>query len=345
MAPQSARAVRALPLLLLLGLGLAPSLARDLQGSTAATSAAAGVASGQGSQADLGRSLAEKKVPPKTCKKGTKIGGLTYGGGALLSTATINVHLIFYGDWASKFQKECTTASFRNLFNNISATSPDGSSVAQWWSYVAGYCDATTQEHLSYDLEVMDVHTDPAYLQGKDLGDSSSDKVWKVVEKAVKDGNNGEGDANFPKSLYIVLPTAEVSVGAGPDGNECAWTDFRTLSTGDKVPFAVIPEPRHNPKCFSKTLYPKSTESKCNTFTDMAHLVLQVLAEGATDAYGGGWVNDVGFGIVGNCVGQPLTKRDVGLLRGTYPFQILAPLVTDPATGECVLPEPGEWAA
>ncbi|CAN0926965.1 Protein EXORDIUM-like 5 [Linum grandiflorum] len=150
------------------------------------------------------------KLPPRTLSTNKKFEGssdlvqLRYHMGPVLSSAPINVYLIWYGRWPNS-QKLLIKDFIHSISPAAAAAAPPSPSVSEWWRTVSLYTDQTGA-NVSRSIIVAGEYNDRSYSHGKQLTRLS---VQQVIATSVK-------SAHFPvdhkNGIYLILTADDVGV-------------------------------------------------------------------------------------------------------------------------------------
>ncbi|OWM84023.1 protein EXORDIUM-like 5 [Punica granatum] len=130
---------------------------------------------------------------------------LRYHMGPVLSSAPINVYLIWYGRWSAPHQ-----LLIKDFLLSISPAasrraSPLSPSVSEWWRTVSLYTDQTGA-NVSRSVVIAGEHHDTAYSQGTHLTRLT---VQDVIASAVR---SAPFQVDHKNGIYLILTSEDVTV-------------------------------------------------------------------------------------------------------------------------------------
>ncbi|KAF9684721.1 hypothetical protein SADUNF_Sadunf04G0147900 [Salix dunnii] len=147
------------------------------------------------------------KLPPRALSSSKKFEGssdlvqLRYHMGPVLSSAPINIYLIWYGRWANS-QKLLIKDFIHSISPSAVAAKP---SVSDWWRTVSLYTDQTGA-NVSRSVLIAGEYVDSAYSHGTGLTRLT---IQQVIASAVK-------SAPFPvdhkNGIYLILTSQDVTM-------------------------------------------------------------------------------------------------------------------------------------
>lgn len=149
------------------------------------------------------------KLPPRAISSSKKFEGssdlvnLRYHMGPVLSSAPINIYLIWYGKWASAHK-----LLIKDFLLSISTTdrrAAPSPSVAEWWRTVSLYTDQTGA-NVSRSVVVAGEYADLRYSHGTALTRLS---VQQVIANAVR---SAPLPVDHKQGIYLILTSQDVTV-------------------------------------------------------------------------------------------------------------------------------------
>ncbi|KAL9244905.1 hypothetical protein vseg_018620 [Gypsophila vaccaria] len=155
--------------------------------------------------------LINPRVPLRTSKRfegSSNLVNLKYHMGPVLSSAPINVYIIWYGRWAPRQQ-----SIIRDFIGSLSPTansngnsnSNNGSTVSEWWKTVSMYEDQTGAS-VSREFVVAGEYADGAHSKGMHLTRLS---VQEVIANAV---NTAPFPVDHKHGIYLILTSVDVTM-------------------------------------------------------------------------------------------------------------------------------------
>ncbi|GJP35592.1 hypothetical protein CLOM_g20090 [Closterium sp. NIES-68] len=142
---------------------------------------------------------------------------IKYQGGPVM-TGSVNVYLIYYGDWPTGSGQNV----IENFIRSLSAGSkrqgdPSEPKVKRWWAINAAYYQEANGGRANVSSKVRlagTVYDD--YSAGKSFGDNT---VWEVVSSKIGDGKAFPYD---PQAIYLLLTSPDVT-NPGYCSEYCGW--------------------------------------------------------------------------------------------------------------------------
>jgi hypothetical protein len=194
--------------------------------------------------------------------------GITYHGGPVI-LGTINVYLIWYGNWSGN-----SATSIITDFVNSDGGSP-------YFNINTTYYDGSGN-HVSNSIKYSGSTTDN-YSQGTSLSDS---QIQAVVSSAITSGRLPM-DSN---GVYFVLTSADVTANSGFCTQYCGWHTRGTIS-GTDIKFAFVGNPDRCPSaCEAQSPSPNGNAGADGMVSIIAH----ELEEAATDPDLNAWYDSRG---------------------------------------------------
>lgn len=194
--------------------------------------------------------------------------GISYHGGPVM-LGTVNVYLIWYGNWSGNSAVTILTALAQSIggspYYNINTTYYNGAS-----------------QHVSNAIHYGGSTTDN-YSQGKSLSDAA---IKTVVSSAITSGRLPK-DTN---AVYFVLTSSDVNATSGFCTQYCGWHTHGTIS-GSDIKYSFVGNPDRCPSaCEAQTTGPNG-----NAGADgMASILSHELEEAASDPDLNAWYDSRG---------------------------------------------------
>jgi hypothetical protein len=196
--------------------------------------------------------------------------GITYHNGPVM-LGTVNIYLIWYGNWASN----ATTTIIPDFVTNLSG-SPYFNINSTYYS------GSTTKSYVSGKIALAGRRTD-AYSKGTALSDANI--------KAIVTSHIGTG--KFPldtNGIYFVLTSSDVNETSGFCTQYCGWHNHGTISSKD-VKYSFVGDPTRCPSsCQDQTPGPNGSSGA----DGMASILAHEAEEAITDPDLNAWYNSTG---------------------------------------------------
>ena len=211
-------------------------------------------------------------------------GDTTFHGGKVMTAATTNVYVIWYGNWATT---NATNALKRNIINgslagiggsayyNINTTYTDGSGNAVKNSVT--YNQATGQ-----------------YTPGGTYKKTLADRDIASIVKSAITGNKLPLDAN---GVYFVFTSSDISLSSGFLTRYCGWHTYQNVN-GTSIKYSFVGDASKKlSACTAQTTSPNGDAGADGMVSVIAH----ELEEAVTDPELNAWYDSTGYENADKC--------------------------------------------
>lgn len=248
-------------------------------------------------------------------------GDTTYHNGPVMTAATTNAYVIWYGNWA---ETNATNLLKKNIIRaalgNIGGTS--------YWNTNTTYTDGSGNA-IKNSVTLAGEYT-PGGSYSKTLSDSNIATIVKnaiTQNKFIKD----------PNGIYFVLTSGDIAESSGFLTRYCGWHTYQTI-TGTAIKYSFVGDATKKlSSCTAQSVSPNGDAAA----DGMVSVIVHELEEAASDPQLNAWYDASGYENADKCAwyfGTTTTLPSGAMYNvtwGAYNFLVQLNWVNTGATSHC----------
>jgi hypothetical protein len=230
----------------------------------------------------------ESEVPKEAGTSGSNpaaSNGISYHGGPVMRSNSVNVYFIWYGNWTNGPKPSDRQVTVNLLDTLFGVTRGIGGS--SYFKINTTYSD--TVGHPTGNIALVASATNN-YGRGKQLADSD---IQNIVSGAISSRALPK-DAN---GLYFVLTSSDVAETSGFCTKYCGWHTSSTIS-GTDIRYAFVGNPDHCPSACEMQIASPNGDSGAD---GMASIMVHEASEAVTDPDLNAWYDAAGNESADKC--------------------------------------------
>jgi hypothetical protein len=249
--------------------------------------------------------------------------GIQYHNGPVM-TGTLNVYIIWYGNWASS----TTPTIIEDLAKNIGGT--PYMNINSTYTNASGTPSATS---VNFVKSIYDNYSNGTTSAKKKLSDST---IQALVSKRIGTGKEFPADAN---GIYFLITSQDVTATSGFCTQYCGWHSYGTLGGTANLKYSFLGDPA---RCITGCAAYSGTTPNGNAGADgLASIFAHELEEAGSDPQLNAWYDSSGYENADKCAwtfGTEYTTANGGSANmkiGTRDYLIQRNWVNAGASGYC----------
>ncbi len=239
-------------------------------------------------EADIAGTIEDKAIMPVKGFAGVPVAnaganGINYNGGPVM-TNTINVYIIWYGNWAGN----TTTTIIEDLAKNIGGT--------PYMNINTTYTNASgtaASKNVAFVKSITDNYSNGTTAAKKRLSDST---IRTLISKRVGTGKEFPADSD---GLYFLITSSDVTATSGFCTQYCGWHTYGTLGGTANLKYSYLGDPA---RCITGCAAYDGTTPNGNAGADgLASIFAHELVEAGSDPQLNAWYDTSGYENADKC--------------------------------------------